>query len=167
MLSTLGSSVIDSSSNRMLQLSDAKCRVLVVQPPTLRRWRARTCASDRVTERPSFTSVKSPDTITTNAHPCKNARMGQASSWWWKGRPAPSRTMRLTLSLPTKLEAPRNTHENRWNFSVFANSGPHKTNLAPTYPWSSDSAFLASLLLGLIFNARSNCWRACAGWLAF
>jgi hypothetical protein len=38
---------------------------------------------------------------------------------------------------------------------------------APSYPRSSDNAFFASLLLGLIFNTRSNCCRASTGWFAF
>ena len=44
--------------------------------------------------------------------------------------------------------------------------GPAPTTLRP-YPRSSDNAFRASLLFGLIFKARSNCCRACAGWFAF
>lgn len=37
----------------------------------------------------------------------------------------------------------------------------------PNYPCSSDSAFFASLKLGLIFNARSSCWRAWSSRCAF
>ena len=42
--------------------------------------------------------------------------------------------------------------------------GPNRRG---SYPRSSDSAFFASLKLGLIFNARSSCCRACSGWCAF
>ncbi len=55
----------------------------------------------------------------------------------------------------------------RASWFTYSNAGCWKIPAELHYPRSSASALRASLLLGLIFNARSSCWRACAGWFAF